>query len=442
MTEPGDPRAWSHDDDVTRWIEDNAHPLTAADPGSPLTDLEPLAQLVRDATVVGLGTSTRGAHELSTLMHRALRFLVEHLGFRSLAVEDDWTTGIQLNDYLRTGNGDPRALAADAWLPHRTEEFLDVIQWMRTYNERHRTDPVRIVGVDFNRVRALAYDAVADYVRHAAPEQLDELEAHYATLRPAGGIDEHTEWYRNQPDKQPFIDHARSAHELVGALPAGEGDALALHHTSVVLNFYEYHATDSLAFAEQCLADNTIWWHDHTGDRTVYWGGTGHTANARTRNFSAPAPSEPMHNAGSYLRDHYGPRYVSIGLTFDHGDVPYPVPPPPRAFADAPLGAAELDTYLLDLHASHPPAVRTWLTSPAKVRLIGPRFDPNNNAAFHLTGGSLAEWFDIIIHHQATTPTRTLPARDDARDTALSVAANDPRAPSQSLAGEPPRQSV
>jgi erythromycin esterase len=84
------------------------------------------------------------------------------------------------------------------------------------------------------------------------------------------------------------------------------------------------------------------------------------------------------------------------------------VPPPPPAFADAALGAADLDTYLLHLHTSQPPPVRAWLTSPAKVRLIGPRFDPDNNAAFHLTGGSLAEWFDIIIHRQAATSTHPL----------------------------------
>jgi hypothetical protein len=100
---------------VTRWIADNAHPLTALDPRTPPADLEPLAHLVRNAIVVGLGSSTRGAHELTTLMHRVLRFLVEELGFRALAVEEDWTKGIQIDEYLRTGRGDPRALLADAW---------------------------------------------------------------------------------------------------------------------------------------------------------------------------------------------------------------------------------------------------------------------------------------------------------------------------------------
>lgn len=56
-------------------------------------------------------------------------------------------------------------------------------------------------------------------------------------------------------------------------------------------------------------------------------------------------------------------------------------------FADAALANAGLDTYLLDLHAQGPPAVRTWLTTHAKVRLIGPRFDAADNAAFHLPAG-------------------------------------------------------
>jgi erythromycin esterase len=40
---------------VTRWIVENAHPLTTVDPGAPLSDLAPLADMVGDARVVGVG---------------------------------------------------------------------------------------------------------------------------------------------------------------------------------------------------------------------------------------------------------------------------------------------------------------------------------------------------------------------------------------------------
>ncbi len=42
------------------------------------------------------------------------------------------------------------------------------------------------------------------------------------------------------------------------------------------------------------------------------------------------------------------------------------------------------------------PPVWAWLNASAKMRLIGPRFDPDN-AAFNLSGGSVAE---LVRHHR------------------------------------------
>lgn len=104
------------------WIDASARPVTADRADGPLTDLEPLRDAARQATVVGLGAATRGAHELFVLQHRVLRFLVEELGFRTLALEEDWTNGLRFDEYARTGTGDPRELLSKAWLPWRTRE--------------------------------------------------------------------------------------------------------------------------------------------------------------------------------------------------------------------------------------------------------------------------------------------------------------------------------
>src|SRR5688572_21838007 len=109
---------------VVRWIKSYARLLTTNDPQAPLTDLEPLRDMVRRATVVGLGRGTHGAHELTTMTHRILRFLVEHLGFRSLVIEEDWTKGVEVDEYLQTGRGDPQALLDGAHVHWRTEELL------------------------------------------------------------------------------------------------------------------------------------------------------------------------------------------------------------------------------------------------------------------------------------------------------------------------------
>jgi erythromycin esterase len=74
------------------------------------------------------------------------------------------------------------------------------------------------------------------------------------------------------------------------------------------------------------------------------------------------------------------------------------VPRPPHDWAERPLGDAGLDQYLLDLRADAPPAVRAWLHAPTTTRAIGPSFDPQRHDDYYITGGSLAQWFDVIVH--------------------------------------------
>jgi erythromycin esterase len=165
---------------------------------------------------------------------------------------------------------------------------------------------------------------------------------------------------------------------------------------------------DGLAGIESGLAEDTIRWHEHTADKILYWGGLAHTANGTPRTVSPSSPPLTHRNAGSYLREHFGAGYVSIGLTFHHGMAPYPIPAPPTEFAEALLGSTGLDAYLLDLHGDGPPSVRAWLGTPTKTRMIGPSYDANDNAAYHISGGSLATWFDAILHSQEVTPVRLL----------------------------------
>ncbi len=38
----------------------------------------------------------------------------------------------------------------------------------------------------------------------------------------------------------------------------------------------------------------------------------------------------------------------------------------------------------------------------------GPVYDPADDAAHHLSGGSPAEWFDVIVHNHEVTPAHPL----------------------------------
>ena len=114
---------------------------------APFADLDPLTNRVRDAKIVALGSSVRHSHELSTLTDRVMRFLIEQHGFRSLALEGDEAASVDLDTYVRTGEGDPMAILSGARPFWRFAEILEAVHWIRARNEQYPDDQVRIVNV-------------------------------------------------------------------------------------------------------------------------------------------------------------------------------------------------------------------------------------------------------------------------------------------------------
>jgi erythromycin esterase len=409
---------------VQSWIRSTAHPLTTVDLSAPLDDLRPLLGMLGDRTaVVGYGAGTRGAHELFALQVRIARLLVGEAGFRAVACDQDWTLGVRLDTYVRTGVGDPVVLSEAAEPFSRTEEMLALLRWMRAFNEAHPHDPVRFVGVSPHETGPSAYDEVAGYVRRAAPGLLEELEACYAGLRPLGEVPAHTRRFRALPDRRSWCDRARAAHALVARVPGHDGHAWALHNARVIVQYHELHDHDddptdphNMACYERSFAENVLWWHRHTGHKVLFWSSGSHSAKAPARAIGfRPDPASASRNAGSHLQDRLGDRYLSIGLTFGRGELatytdapPHRVPGPAPELVESVLNDDVAGDYLLDLRVDAPRPVADWLAQTAKSRAVGPHYDPDHDSAHHMTGGSLAEWFDVLAHRRHVTPARPL----------------------------------
>jgi erythromycin esterase len=397
---------------ITRWVERNAVPLAAVEPTAVLDDLVPLRDAVGGAAIVGLGESVHGASEELALKHRLLRFLIEDRGFRSIAWEEDWTTGVEIDAYIRTGVGDLDAIVREMSPQWQWREVADVLSWLRNFNAG-RADTVGFVGVEHYFTRLLAYDALTDYVAQVAPERSDELEQHMRVIRPFTDDEfEFVGWYSAQPDKGPFIAHAQAVHDLVRHLPHVVGDeqhAVAVHHAHQIVSFYEHHALppdDQNVYRDTRAAENIRWWHELRGDRIVYWGASAHTANAPRLQIVRPADADLRYpTAGSHLRRWYGDLYRSIGVTFDHGavslgrDAVTQMPPPEPQWFEQPLGSVHVDQFALDLHHRAPRPVQTWLAGPLRTRGLA-----DSGPGGYMAGDSLAAWFDIVIHRQHVTP--------------------------------------
>ena len=271
---------------TTTWLDEAAR-----------ESLDALGSRAADADIVALGVSCRSARELSTMADEMLRYLVEAHGFRALALEGDDVASALLDDYVRTGNGDPRQILVNARSFLRAEEILNAVQWLRAFNELNPDDPVRVV------------------------------------------------------------------HGL--GVPEMPSDRAGI---------------------ERMLADGISRWREENPAKIVYWGGIAHTTPA------------DVPTLGKLLSERFA--YLSVGLTFHHGEPVDWMPVPPPDFLEATLDAAGPDTFLLDLRD----APTAWAHAPARTRLVGPRYDPAEDG--HHLDGTPAGWFDLVRHTRRVTPAK------------------------------------
>jgi erythromycin esterase len=121
------------------WIQAHLKNLTL--------DLTEVRTIVGDAKVVGLGESTHGTKEFYQLKLEIIQRLISEMDFSVVALEAGVTEVDRINQYLQDGNGDPKVLLRSLGGILRTQQVLDLIQWMRKYNLEHYNH-VALIGCD------------------------------------------------------------------------------------------------------------------------------------------------------------------------------------------------------------------------------------------------------------------------------------------------------
>lgn len=374
------------------------------------TTLDELARtLAGAATIVGIGESTRFARETFEARDQLFRRLVRDHGFRALAVQDSAGAAAGLDRYVREGGGSAESSLDGAWRPWRTAEMAAALEWIRTFNEEHPDDPVRIFGVKPAQAQDADYDAVLDHVRESAPKQLAEAASHLDTIRTAHRVDEHVQRAQGSHPGRPFAEHAREALALIRSLPgAGRHDEGVVARMRLIVDFHERSVAGRGHFA----GDDAVWagvvgdYQRRTGLRVVYWDGIGHTSATELSLGMAPERG-PQQTVGSVLRERYGAQYVSVAIGFHHGDLGVVVPPEPAGdLIDARLGEVDLPAHWLDLRDDE---IRRRWDGPAKARVISGVYDPARDATEHMAVASLADAFDVLVHIRQVSPVRWLP---------------------------------
>ncbi|MFJ3503747.1 erythromycin esterase family protein [Streptomyces sp. NPDC090135] len=409
---PGSPRGESAVTDPARELARSARPLA---------DLRPLDRMIGSATVVGVGEATHSSAEFFTAKHRIFEHLVEEKGFTTFALEANWSTGLLIDAWVRTGRGDIEAIMRDEFQESyrlwNTGEYLDLFRWMREHNRLHPDRMVRFMGNDLGYAGPNLFDAVTAHVSRTRPALLPRFRELYRESRPTGGVKEWMKGYLDRPlaERRRMADDVNRALVLLerqrpgGGAGAREAHAWAVRHARAIAQVGTEYAHDfatpegvaaAMLYRDRVMAENTVWWQRRTGHRMVLSAHNGHVG------YVTPNPEQYPRLQGAFLRDALGRDYVSVGASFGQGsfhahDTGAPGEPL-RVFTVGPLGP-DSGAHTLDRVASGPfyldmrrttPAAREWLGTSRPDRNIGTAYPwPGDTVP-----GRLSASYDLLIH--------------------------------------------
>ena len=302
--------------------------LDGIDPQLPLSDLEPLRQIVGPATVVGLGESIHTSGGFYLAKHRLFRYLVEKLGFRAFAMEVNWDGAAAMSAYVANCQGAPEDAMGGFFGVWQSTEVRDLMGWMCEWNTAHPRDRITFFGFDIqqpgNDAPALAA-LLAGLGIGADDPRITGL------LRCSGAA---TEWDGKAAPEADFA-ACIAALDGVDALFADRGVVRTLKRQlgktgftyaqlrSAGLRAWEleigiYFADDSASNAarDRAMASTflTLKALRAPRARTAIWAHNFHVAKA----------SPAFENMGSHLAAALGRQYAVVGLTAFQADLNWP----------------------------------------------------------------------------------------------------------------------
>lgn len=409
-------------DEVVAWIQKGAVPLKTPVAGAGFDDMKPLKAIVGGAEIVALGEATHGTREFFQLKHRMLEFLVEEMGFRSFVIEASFPDCLPLTDYVRTGKGDPAfALANQRFWTWDTEEVLDMVRWMRRYNEdpSHK-EKLSFWGFDM-QFPAGSTAAVLAYLHKVDPSLEKEVGP---ALEPID--DDFSAMQLDRLPKEAYAALAAAVQKInakLAAAPKGkkvseEELRLARIHARVMTDASSAERRQDGSLRDRSMADITA---DLVGvealrapkgspRKMVLWAHNGHISKVEAGGVTS---------MGAHLKKRFGDKYLAFGFAFDEGSfqavdagsedrglMAFAVTSAGVGGLDHTLARAGIPLFALDLRSAPPGPVLDYWTAASYSRGIGSMFTPTVPDYGFFTAVP-KDHFDALLFVQKTTAARS-----------------------------------
>lgn len=312
------------------WIKQNALPLKSVKAGNGFEDLVHLKVVLENVQIVGLGEATHGTKEFFQMKHRMIEFLVKEMGFTVIALELNSNGANNINKYILSGKGDIYyALASQGLLVWNTEEIINMIEWLRDYNQTVPDDrKVRFMGFDF-RVNWVGdnFDVIKEYLKRVDLKSANQNDSLLNLVKKidSGSIkgintdsckNEFLKFFANfSINKGDYVQHtSKNEYENILQRLAYITQNLCWNHISGY-NARELY-TEKVKLRDYYMSSNfmSFFQNEKPNTKFIVWAHNGHISKA--------GPSSENGNIkcfGNYLNEAYGKKYYAFGFSFDKG---------------------------------------------------------------------------------------------------------------------------
>jgi erythromycin esterase len=317
------------------WARAHAVPLQTLEPGSGYADLQPLGAMIGDARIIGFGEGMHDTHEYLAFRNRLFEFLVEEMGVTAIGLETGATEALAADDYV-LGRADASMgvyASVFSWASgEATQESQQLLDWMRSYNQRPTTRrPLRVYGLDLTGGRSgrftdarLAPDAMLAYLERVDAKLAKTLRKTLDPALPKFNAAGYASLQRSARDALTgaFADAigAFEREHLNWVAASSAFDYHRAYQQAVVsrqldMGFRNSHGHNPQSQRDASMARNALWALEREGPqgKLLVFAYVGHIKKSVT-----PADSGSL---GAYLHELVGSQYFVIGSLFNQGAV-------------------------------------------------------------------------------------------------------------------------
>jgi len=379
-------------DDNIKWFKNNVVSFSTPKPSivfkkKDSKDLNFLKKIIGKSQIVALGESTHGTSEFFTLKHKVLQYLVEEMGFRVFAIEDHQLIVRKVDEYIKTGKGNALESMSGMFVVWNRMEVLELIKWLRQYNQKHPKDMISFIGVDIQDVKP-SIKSLRNFLEYQDPLLLEEISLNLSEL------ETHAKNVFTEQDtlvKQQWVNKSKKIENIIKThknkwLDSAKTDdenskiLYGIQYSRLVTQYFQesLHNGQKL-YRDEAMANNLLWYLKYINPeaKTLIWAHDVHISRGEN-----PTSQLNLHSGksmGSFLAKKLKDNYKAFGISTYSGSY--------RAYKtysyqeliesplfESPKGTIEEALHEISLKNNSPIFLplnnaRKWLKKPVPVRL-------------------------------------------------------------------------